>query len=248
MRTRSRTRAEGNEGGDEEEKVREPELKKQVVEQFSNVAKTLRGTQRQVDKSKRVQEQVQRQVRLLRQMKNDLEQVNADLKTELQNTQYQLQLRNEAMEELEAEMASLRVAHAETGVQLMQVEEYRRVVNEQLQEQVNNLRMLNTEMSNVSDEYIQLIESDDDQKSVYIEYFADLLTEAGKSQAEIVTRTSVLKDQSVDEVKTIVEQVETLLDNVDPQSDEFEEALQKLLAVPPPEAEEVEGRTKRKKR
>lgn len=202
MKTRARAAAEGEESP----------LKRQVTEQFSDVSEAFKNTRRQVDKSKRVQKGVKKQVRVLRQMKTDLEGMNAELREELEKQKAD-------MEVLQAEMEALKVAQSDTGEQIVQVENYRQVVDEQLQQQVNNLRLLNTEIKDVSDEYIQLIESDDDRKNVYLEYFADLLTEAKVSNNEIQARTNVLKEKPYEEVKNVVEKLETQLDE---NPDEFD--------------------------
>jgi chromosome segregation ATPase len=216
MRTRARAAAEGAEG-------EESPLKKQVTEQFSNASEAFQDTRRRVDQSKRVQKRVETQVRVLRRMKKKLETANVELREDLEKQQAD-------MEKLQGEMEALKVAQAGTGEQLAQVENYRQVVDEQLQQQVDELRLLNTEIENVSDGYIQLIESDDDRKNVYLEYFADLLTEAKVSNNEIQALANVLKEEEFEQVKEIVEQLETqLYEN----PGEFKATLKELVSQEP---------------
>lgn len=207
---------------DDDEAQLESALKKQAQEQFSTLERTLRKTKRDVSKSERIQRQVKEQVTQLRQTKAELEQIRDNLQSELA-------VRQTEMDALQAEMAALQMAQAQAGEQMEQVDEFQTIIEDELQKHVGQLKILNTEIENVSNEYIQLIEPETEQRNVYLEYLGELLDEAGiEDDREIKTVQDSLT--TLAETKQKVEQLEVLLDTLDVNSAEFEEQLRALFS------------------
>ena len=181
---------------DEEGAVQGP-LKKQKEQ----LERTLRKTKREVKKSERIQRGVRQQIAQLRGARDELDQIR-------QNLQTQLSERNQEIGELKSQINELASEQRSTAEILQQAVQYQETITQALEQ----LTLLNTDIDKVSDDYLVLIESDDDRKNVYLEYFATLLQEAGTEGNAVKEAVETLKTQNYDTVKDIVERLEVALD------------------------------------
>jgi chromosome segregation ATPase len=227
MRLRSSSR------GEEE---LEPALKRPLVD----LEQTVKGTRRGVNKSRRVQERVKQEVASLRQnvanltnVKEQLEKMQVDLRTELQETVGNLEAREEEIQNLKNEMNKLRAEHEKKVGNLGKVAEYKQIINEELQKQIEQLVKLNTDIDVVSDGYLALIENEEDQKTVYIDYISGLLEEASRSVKEIEeARNYLLQEKTYNDLRAVATKIENLLDSTDNyQTKEFAKELQKFVPL-----------------
>jgi septation ring formation regulator EzrA len=165
-------------------------------------------------------------------VKEQLEKMQVDLRTELQETVGNLEAREEEIQNLKNEMNKLRAEHEKKVGNLGKVAEYKQIINEELQKQIEQLVKLNTDIDVVSDGYLELIENEEDQKTVYIEYISGLLEEASRSAKEIDEARNYLQEKTYDDLRAVATNIENLLDSTDNyKTKEFAKKLQKFVPL-----------------